>query len=68
MRNQVLAQLTNEQLIEMAEAINSESPGLSAITRDHCIQIFNGDNLVQYIGLGSLLSLELAHRLKEKLK
>jgi hypothetical protein len=67
MRNAILALLTNEQLIEMAEAINSEAPGLSPITKTYCIQIFNGDTLVQYIGLGSLLSFELAHRLKEKL-
>jgi hypothetical protein len=67
MRNDSLVKLTDEQLIEMAEAINSESPGLSVITKDHCIKIFNSDTLVQYIGLGTLLSYELSLRLKEKL-
>jgi len=66
-RNESLAKLTDAELIEMAEAINSEAPGLSAITKDHCIKIFNSDSLVQYIGLGALLSLELSQRLKEKL-
>ena len=66
-RNEALSQLTDEQLIEMAEAINSEAPGLSAITKDHCIQIFNSDTLIQYIGLGALLSLELSFRLKQKI-
>jgi hypothetical protein len=66
-RNESLVQLTDEQLIEMAEAINSEAPGLNAITKDLCIKIFNSDTLVQYIGLGALLSLELSQRLKEKL-
>lgn len=66
-RNESLAELTDQELIEMAEAINSETPGLSAITKDHCIKIFNNDTLVQYIGLGALLSYELSVRLKNKL-
>lgn len=50
MRNEALAELTNEELIEMAEALNSESA-----------------SVLGAIALAPLLSLELAHRLKEKL-
>jgi len=67
MRNELLAQLMTEDLIKIAEAINTAHPGSCKKTKDVCLSIFNDDKVVNYLGLGALLSFELAHRLKEKL-
>jgi hypothetical protein len=68
MNNLLIQSLTDDQLIEVAEACNSEYPGTNELTEKLSTELFpmQKKNTIGYIGLGCLVAGELAKRFKNK--
>ena len=63
-QNKILANLSDEQLVELAEVVNSDYPGQNELARTVCEQIFQQITLTCFIGLGCLVAYELSIRFR----
>ncbi len=65
-RHPVLSKLTDEELIEVAAAVNSTYPGQNELAKKICTKVFFGKSptISLYVGMSCALALEIAIRFK----